>query len=65
MYCGPCDVHREYVEQTIVKDTTLHYFDDNTYDEDYEFTVDSCVCNVDTLQYHGHSIIPSGILQIP
>ena len=30
-------MHGEYVDQTIVQDTEIYYFDANTYDEDYGF----------------------------
>ena len=46
-----------YVYQTIYQDTELYYFDYNTYDEDYDFTINHCVDHESTLQDHEHVII--------
>ena len=57
-------MHGDFVDQTIVQYTELYYFDDNTQVEDYEFTIDSCVRHVTTLQAHTYNLLPSKIIQI-
>ena len=56
-YHAPFDMHGVYVDGTIVQDTDLHHFDTNTYDEDYEFTFDSCVLHASTLQPNEHNLL--------
>ena len=46
-----------YAYQAIFKDNKLHYFDANTHDEYYQFTVDSFICHTTTLQDHDHSLL--------
>ena len=57
-------MHGDYVGQTIIQDNYFYYFDANTYDEDYDFTIDSCVIHTDTLHAHKNNIIPSKRVQI-
>ena len=57
-------MHVYYVEQNIVWDTELHHFYDNTYDEDFDFTVDSYVFRATNIQDHENSLLPPGLVQI-
>ena len=51
-YRGTFDMHGNYFEQTIVQNAEIYYFDANTYYEDYDFIIDSCVIHAAILQYH-------------
>ena len=57
-------MHGEYVDHTIVQYTDIYYSDANTYDEDYELTIDSCVRHSVTIQAHEKNLIPYGLVQI-
>ena len=63
-YYGTFDTHRDFVERNIFQDTEFYYFDANTYDEDYDFIIDSCVRYASTLQANEHNIISSKLFQI-
>ena len=63
-YHGHFDMLGGYIYQTIVQDTGINYFGVNTYGEDCDFTIDSCVCHAANLQAHDHSLLPSVIFQI-
>ena len=54
----------DYVDRTIVEDIELYNFDTNTYGEDRDFTIDSCVSHTDTLQSHKNSPLPYKLVQI-
>ena len=57
-------MHGDYVDRAIIPDSQLHYFDANTYDEYYIFSINNCVHHAATLQAHSYSIIPSYLVQI-
>ena len=63
-YHGTFYMHGDYVDQTIVQDTELIYFNANIYDEDYDFIIDSCVSHAANLQSHENNIFPSKLVQI-
>ena len=50
--------------QTIIVIIYIYYFDANTYDEDYFFTINCCVNHAYNLQYHKYIILPSELVQI-
>ena len=57
-------MHVENVERDIVKYTELHCFGANTYDEYYDFNVDSFVLRYSTFQSRYHSLLSSGLVQV-
>ena len=63
-YHWPFHIHGEYVDRNIVQDTELYYFDNNTYDEEHDFTIESCVYYAATVQYHERNILLSMLVQI-
>ena len=57
-------MHEDYVDRTIVQDSKLYYFDANTHDEYYEYTIENCVSHADILETHEWNILPYRIVQI-
>ena len=61
---GNFDMYRDYFDQTIFQDNELYYFEANTYDEDYDFIIDSCIIHAARLSYHEKNILSYKLVQI-
>ena len=47
----------------MVQDTDIYSFGANTYDDEYDFIIDSSVSHAANLQYDDHNILPCKLLQ--
>ena len=54
----------DYVDGTIFQDTDIYFFDDDIYDGDYDFIIDSCVIHTSTHQTHEQTLLSYKRVQI-